>query len=558
MSPITPSTPAYSPVLSSSLFDLFAESSQDLCFFVWDLQADYCHWSPTAVELFDFPDEYVSRPAARLKPRVHPADLPVCVAAWNAMLNGESSDVCGTELRIKDKNGEYLWVHGRGRLRRDKNGEPSLFAGFLRNLGAGTRCDATTGLLTAQELNTQLRDALGIPDVRGGLLLFGIDAFGSVNESYSYAFGNRVLRALAERLLALEMPGTLYRMEGDKFLYWQRNANASDLEAVFARFNITAGALPVGEETLPLHLTGSYVLYPSHGQSADILLARADAALKQAKQFHPGGIGPYTDAMYRAEEHDRTLRAALHRDVENRCANFSLVFQPQIYARRGGCAAAEALLRWYNPAFPDVTVQEIIPILEETGDILLVGQWVLRGALEQARIWQKLVPGFGVSVNLSGRQIAQTGFAESLCHLLDRYGLSGDTLCVELTHSCRTVNRQTTAQVLRVLHDHGITAALDDFGTGNAVLELLHDLPLQWVKLDRALVKNLTTDNVNQAMVTSLTDLAHRLKIHVCVKGIETEAQRQYATMAGADFLQGFLFSRPVTAQEFERQFLQK
>ena len=121
-----------------------------------------------------------------------------------------------------------------------------------------------------------------------------------------------------------------------------------------------------------------------------------------------------------------------------------------------------------------------------------------------------------------------------------------------------TVSENRTAQVLRVLHDHGITVALDDFGTGNAALELLHDLPLQWVKLDRALVKNLTTDNVNQAMVTSLTDLAHRLKIHVCVKGIETEAQRQYATRAGADFLQGFLFSRPVTAQEFERQFLQK
>lgn len=558
MNPITSSTPAYSPVLSSSLFDLFAESSNDLCFFVWDLQADYCHWSPTAVELFALPDEYIAHTAEVLKPRVHPVDLPACVAAWNAMLNGESGDVCGTELRIQDQSGEYLWVHGRGRLRRDKNGTPELFAGFLRNLGAGARCDATTGLLTAQEFNSQLRDALGIPGAAGGLLLFGIDAFGRVNEAYSYAFGNRVLRALAERLMALEMPGALYRMEGDRFIYWQRDASPADLEAIFARFHITAGALPVGEETLPLHLTGSYVMYPNHGLSVESLLTRAEAALRQAKRFHPGGLQGYTDAMFRAEEHDRRLRAALHHDVENRCANFSLVFQPQIYARRGGCAAAETLLRWHNPAFPDATVQEIIPILEETGDILLVGQWVLRGALEQARIWQKLVPGFGVSVNLSGRQLAQNGFAESLCHLLDRYGLSGDTLCVELTDSCRSVDRKTMAQALRILTDHGITTALDDFGAGSAALDLLHDLPLKWVKPTRMLLKNLTTDNAHQAMLTSLIDMAHRLKIHVCVKGIETEAQRQYATMAGADFLQGFLFSRPLTAPELEQRFLQK
>lgn len=549
-------TPAYSPVLNSTLFDLFAESAPDIYCFVWDLQADYSHWSTAAVEELALPGEYMGDVGRELTKRIHPADLDACAAAFRKMLEDGSGDTFGQELRVQNRSGAYVWVHARGRLRRDKDGRPELFAGLVKDLGTNARCDATTGLLTAHEFNAQLRDALGSPEARGGLLLFGIDSFDRVNKAYGYAFGNSVLRVLAERLLALQPPGTLYRMSGDCFAYWQRDAAAADLEAMFARFHTTAAALPMDNGTLPLSLTGSYVLYPAHGRSAESLTNRMEAALTLAKRIHPSGLYGYTDAMYRAEEHDRSLRAALHRDVENHCANFSLVYQPQIYTKKGVCAAAEATLHWRNPEFLEVPESEFLPILEQTGDILLVGQWMLRTALEQVRIWQQSVPGFGISVNLSGRQLARNGFAESVCQMVARYGLPANTLCVELMPSCRRLPAKTLARVLRAFNSHNITVALDDFGTGDACFHLVRTLPLQWIKLDRSLIRGLATDQADQAIVTSLIDMAHRLHIHVNATGIENEGQRQYATMAGADFLQGHLFSRPLTAQEFHERIL--
>lgn len=548
--------PAYSPVLNSTLFDLLGESSADLYFFVWDLQADYSHWSDAAVRELGLPSAYIENIQQVWLNRLHPADQAPCANLYQAMLDGKTGDVCSMEFRLQSRSGSYVWMHGRGSLRRDRDGKPELFAGFVKNLGANAKFDATTGLYTAQEFNTQLRDTLGAPGAQGGVLLFGIDGFSHINEAYSYAYGNRVLRALAEQFLALDAPGMLYRMEGDKFAYWQRDAQPSELETMFARFQAAAAALPMEDGTLPLHMTGSYILYPDHGGNVEALSARLEAALIQAKQIRPGALFGYTDAMYRAEEHTRALRSALHRDVENHCLHFELYYQPQIYAKRGGCAAAEAMLRWQHPDFPDAEPSEFVPILEETGDILLVGQWALRAALEQTKQWQSIAPGFGVSLNVSGRQIAQPGFAESVCQLLSRYGLPADTLCLELTESCRTMDQALLAKALDIWTRYGISVALDNFGTGLSGLELLRTMPLKWVKPDRRFIKKLPTSSRDQAILNSMIELAHRLKIHVCVKGIETETQRQYATMAGADFLQGYLFSRPLPAQDFQQKIL--
>ncbi|MGN0984426.1 MAG: EAL domain-containing protein, partial [Gemmiger sp.] len=439
-----------------------------------------------------------------------------------------------------------------------KEEKPSLFAGLVKTLGSNTRCDATTGLLTVREFTTQLRDALGDETSHGGLLLFGIDGFDLINKTYGYAFGSTVLRVLADRLLALQPEGTLYRMNGDQFAYWQRDASASDLEAMFARFHVTAAGLPTESGTLQLSLTGGYVLYPDHGHSAEALIDHMEIALAKAKEIHPSGLYGYTDAMFRAEEHDHALRAALRREVENHCANFTLLFQPQVYTKKGLCAAAEATLCWNTPEFPDVTPAEYLPILEQTGDIVVVGQWMLRTALEQIRLWQSTYPGLGISVKVSGKQMARQGFAETVCQLVSRYGLPAGTLCLELMPSCRTLPAKTLSQALRTFRAHNITVALDDFGTGLAGFDLLRSLPIQWVKMDRALVRELAVNPADQTILTCLIEMAHRLKIHVNVTGIETEGQRQYATMAGADFLQGHFFAIPLPAQEFAEHVLRE
>ena len=548
---MTPMIPAYSPVLNSTLFELYAESAKDLYFFVWDLKTDYAHWSAAALKEFELPDAYFGDVVQVMAQLIHPDERNAMHAAWLALLNGEGGSSCNLDFRMQDRSGCFRRMRCNGRLPRDTQMKPALFAGFLRDLGTDIRYDRVTGLQNMQELAVHLRNTLSIAGSSGGVLLFGIDDFRNVAEDHNAAYANQALRTLADRLLALDVPGQLFRVEDAVFAYWQPGATPTDLEAVFARFRITAGSLTVRETPLPLQITGSYVLYPNHGSSVEALMTRAVRALKHNRKYHPGGLYGFTDAMYRAEEHDRRLRAALRHDVENNCANFSLDFQPQIYPKRGSASAAEALLRWHNPEFPDIGPAEFIPILEDSGDILIVGQWAMRTALEQVRLWQSKVPGIGVSLNVSGRQMSQRGFAEWVCNLLSRYGLSGDSLCLELTPSCRDVPGPVLLNAMKTMQASGISLALDNFGVGADSLQMLRQLPLQWIKPDRSLVKNLPDDPARQAILSGIIEIAHRMKVHVTVVGVENEAQQRFAIIAGADFLQGYQLARPMPAQEF-------
>lgn len=543
-------------ISDSVLFDIFSQCSSDIYFFVCDVKADYSHWSPAAVAEFDMPGEYMHGAGDAWVQRIHPQDQAEYMRDFTDMLAGKNGDEHNLEFRVRNRYGEYVWVHCRGKLRRDPDGKPALFAGVIKNMGNNPKYDSTTCLYTIHEWQEQLQAALSKPEAQGGILLFGIDGFARINEMRDYAFGNLTLRTLADRLLGLNLSGRLFRMDGDRFSYWIPDATATDLEAAFARFQVTAGALTVEGQPVPLSLTGGYVLYPNHGDSLSVLRAHLESALLYTKKTHPGGLYGFSEGVYRAEQYANALRAALHTDVKNHCANFELYYQPQYYPANNTYPVAEVLLRWHNKDFPDIGPADFIPVLESSGDILTVGRWVLQQALEQLKVWQNIVPGFGLSVNVSYIQLAQPGFAEMVCQLCARYGTPANTLCLELTESCRMNDVKLLRSAMDILHAHRINTALDDFGTGYANFTVLRALTPQWVKIDHSMVVNTPRNQADHAILASLLELAHRMKIHVCVEGIETETLKTIATGLGADFLQGYLFSRPIPAQEFTRRFL--
>ena len=384
-------TENYDSVLDCELFDMLSQSSSDIYFYVSNIATGRSRWSAAAVEEFDLKDEYQDGADWLWLCRIHPEDQTDFVRNLERMFNGQNGDVHHCEYRVKNKAGQYVWIRSRGVLRRNKDGSPAVFTVVLRNMGLNPKYDTNTSLYTIHEFRARLYDTLSQPNQRGGILLFGIDDFSRINDVHDYAFGNLVLRAFAEKLLSLHLPGFLFRMDGDKFAYWMQDAEAEDLEIVFSRYLSVAAELKVGEEEIPLVLTGGYVLYPTDGNRAEDLHRRLEVALNAAKLTCPGGVCAFSSEMFRDEQRLDALRAAIHRSVLNNFEGFYLLYQPQIYAMSKTCPAAEAILCWSSDDYPNVSHEELMAALEESGDILSLGHWALEQALQQVQQWQRIV-----------------------------------------------------------------------------------------------------------------------------------------------------------------------
>lgn len=541
-------------VLDCELFDMLSQSSSDIYFYVSDISSGRSRWSAAAVEEFDLKDEYQDGADWLWLCRIHPEDQPIFLRDLEQMLTGQNGDVHHCEYRVKNKAGQYVWIRSRGVLRRNSDGSAALFTGVLRNMGLNPKYDTNTNLYTIHEFRARLYETLSQPGQRGGILLFGIDDFSRINDVHDYAFGNLVLRAFAEKLLSLHLPGFLFRMDGDKFAYWMQDAEAEDLEVVFSRYSAVAAELTVGEEEIPLVLTGGYVLYPSDGIRAEDLHRRLEVALNTAKLSEPGGLCAFSSEMFRDEQRLDALRAAIHRCVENNFEGFYLLYQPQIYAMSRTCPAAEAILCWSSEEYPNVSHTELMAALEESGDILRLGHWALEQALTQVKQWQKTVPSFGISMDICSRQIVQRSFIDRICQLAAKHALPNGTLCLELNDGCYAAGSRHLYELTATLRKAGIMTALDGFAPEHLTLSLLKDIRPQWIKILPHHVFDSSSEE--PSILPSLFALFHQLGMYVCAEALESSEPADIAIRAGADFVQGPLYSPPLDADTFYERFI--
>ena len=541
-------------VLDCELFDMLSQSSSDVYFYVSDIATGRSRWSAAAVEEFDLKDEYQDGADWLWLCRIHPEDQTAFVRDLEQMMAGQSGDVHHREYRVRNKAGQYVWIRSRGVLRRNSDGSPSIFVCVLRNMGLNPKYDTNTNLYTIHEFRARLYETLSQPNQHGGILLFGIDDFSRINDVHDYAFGNLVLRAFAEKLLALHFPGFLFRMDGDKFAYWMQDAEPEDLEVVFSRYSAVAAGLTVGDEEIPLVLTGSYVLYPADGIRAEDLHRRLEVALNTAKLTEPGGLCAFSSEMFRDEQRLDALRAAIHHSVLNNFEGFYLLYQPQIYAMSQTCPAAEAILCWSSAEYPNVSHRELMDALEESGDILPIGHWALEKALQQVKQWQKSVPTFGVSIDICCRQIVQRSFIDHICQLASKHRLPSGTLCLELNDGCYSAGSRHLFELTSTLRSAGIMTALDGFSPEHLTLSLLRDMRPQWIKIPPHLARD--ADSGKSAILPSLFALFHQLGMHICAEDLETAEQAETAIHAGADFVQGSLYALPLDETAFYDRFI--
>ena len=386
------------------------------------------------------------------------------------------------------------------------------------------------------------------------LMFIDIDHFKWVNDSLGHAAGDRLLQEGAKRILkCVRASDTVARLGGDEFTVILPQANERGIERIARKILdllVQPFALTPGQET---HVSGSIgiAVYPNNGKDTEELIKNADTAMYRAKAAGRNTCEFFTDEMnasaVRRTRLEAELRHALVRD------ELTLFYQPIVNLHTGQIAGAEALLRWYHPNKGMISPMEFIPLAEETGLIVAIGEWVFTRASEQILSWQRadLKLPF-VSLNVSGRQCRDKRFQNQLKSMVKRLALPKGMLVLEITESMMLDQGEDTQRTLNDVRDMGVLLSVDDFGTAYSCLRYLKRFPVDSLKIDRSFIKNITTDPADASLTTAIINMARSLHLNVVAEGIETAAQRDYLCAAGCGLGQGYYFAQPLPPQEFE------
>jgi diguanylate cyclase (GGDEF)-like protein/PAS domain S-box-containing protein len=388
------------------------------------------------------------------------------------------------------------------------------------------------------------------------VLFIDLDRFKQINDSFDHSYGDGVLKAVARRLNTLfREDDTVARMGGDEFAVILRHLRHEGEAARLARkvLDLFTQSFEVQEHAVFLAASIGISLYPKHGETVDDLVRNADAALYRAKG-DGGNTFQYYSQELTSEAFERVLlESSLHRALE--LEQFVLFYQPQMHLGSGELIGLEALVRWRHPEMGLVPPGRFIPLAEESGIIVPMGEWILNAACRQMKAWQDdglVEAGILMSVNLSPKQFDQGDLIEVIDRALAGSGLTARSLEVEVTESAMMNSPERSASLLHRLRELGVKVAIDDFGTGYSSLSYLKRLPLTKLKIDQSFVSDIPLDANDMAIARAVIALGRSLSLEILAEGIETEAQREFLTEEGCRGGQGYLFAKPLPAAAFE------
>ena len=418
--------------------------------------------------------------------------------------------------------------------------------------------DALTGLPNRVLLDDRLQQAIAHADrdMRAfAVLVCDLDRFKLINDSLGHRAGDELLQEVARRLsTVVRTADTVARFGGDEFvLIGTSIADADDAAGLASRVMDVLQA-PVRIAAIDIHTSPSIgiAMYPDDGTTSQALLARADAAMYSAKQNGRGNFRRYSPGMHAGTEDRVQLESDLHTAMSSN--QFALYYQPKVDTQTGEVRSAEALIRWLHPTRGAISPADFIPLAEECGLIGAIGGWVIREACRQARAWQdEGVPPLRVSVNLSASQFRDSGLLDSIRRALGDAGLEARFLEVELTESAVMSDPEQSIAILESLSSMGVLVSVDDFGTGYSSMSYLRRFPIDKLKIDRVFIDDIVSRPEDASIVRAIVSLAHSLRLKVVAEGVETPAQLDFLKMTGCDEYQGYHFSRPLPAADFER-----
>ncbi|SHF83219.1 putative bifunctional diguanylate cyclase/phosphodiesterase [Ornithinibacillus halophilus] len=390
-----------------------------------------------------------------------------------------------------------------------------------------------------------------------GLLLIDLDRFKNINDTLGHYVGDQLLKVTAERLVTIPgIEGKFYRAGGDEFILLLPGATVEKSQEVAKKvIKLFSTSFVVDEYEISITPSIGISVFPNNAKNSQALLKNADAAMYVAKEKGKNNYQLYNPELNGAVSRKLEIENGLRKAINNN--ELQLVYQPKMDLKTREVIGMEALLRWNNPDIGFVSPAEFIPIAEETGQIIPIGKWVLREACEQNKKWQEEgLPKVCISVNVSVRQFQHSGFVSYVKRVLEETELDPQYLELEITESV-IQNIEESTEVLKQLRALGISTSIDDFGTGYSSLHVLKELPIDTLKIDKSFIDDIT-ELEEDSMVKSIIDLSLNLKLSVVAEGIEYEKQASLLTDFRCSYGQGYYFSKPLAASDFEKYLQQQ
>lgn len=413
--------------------------------------------------------------------------------------------------------------------------------------------DPLTGLPNRLLLNDRLSQALELADEAKqtiGIMFIDLDRFKYINDTLGHAVGDQLLIEIAKRIQScVGKNDTVCRQGGDEFIVLIPNTTADEVSKIAQQIvDLFGSSVMVNEQELFVTPSIGIAMYPGDGRDIETLIKNADTAMYRVKEQGKNNFQFYTPEMNEAVTKKMKLEIGLRKALER--DEFKIVYQPQIDVETGGIIGVEALLRWHHPEWGTISPAEFIPIAEETGLILQIGEWVLHRACRQNKAWQDAgYTPLRMAVNISSRQFQQSDLVERVSRILRETELAPQYLELELTESIIQDSKYAVAK-MHMLKEMGIHLSIDDFGTGYSSLSYLKTFPIHTLKIDQSFTRNIYADPKDASLVETIIAMAHNLDLKVIAEGVETEEQLQFLQQKQCNEAQGYYFSRPISAEE--------
>ncbi|MFC5571382.1 EAL domain-containing protein [Lysobacter yangpyeongensis] len=470
------------------------------------------------------------------------------------------------EIWQQRKDGQEFLCSVQASIVLDATGQRSHYVGVLGDITDQKRAEqelrylANYDTLTSLPNRTLLSERLSRAIVRArrqgkriAVLFLDLDRFKDINDSLGHAAGDRILRAAAARLQGTVGPQhTVARLGGDEFTVVLEDLDAVEEAEDVARRLIDAFGEPLDiddRHDVSISPSIGISLYPDHAQIPTDLLKHADTAMYQAKAAGRRTFMRYTDAMDIEIRQRATISAALRKVLDRH--ELRLMFQPKLSLRHMRITGVEALLRWYSPEHGEIPPDRFIPLAEETGLILEIGEWAIQEACSTLEMWRDQgLLDVSIAVNVSALQLARGHLPDVVARALSGRNIPPDRLQLELTETVIMANAEQNAAMLQAIRGLGVGLAIDDFGTGYSSLAYLKRLPLTTLKIDKEFIGDLTRDADDEAITGAVIAMAHSLGLNVVAEGVETEEQVRFLHEHGCDEIQGYWLARPLRADE--------
>ena len=537
--------------INARIFEIISNIPEGHFVFVENIATGESNWSMEAANFFGFPKTRISNTKEVMQEIAHPEDKERLQQEFEEVFS-KKKEAFYLSFRMRNAHGDYVPCTCKSNIIFDDNDNPCIFTGSITVDKSEEEYDSITDLPKLQSFLSHISQT---KKERHECLLLALKLkhFNNINALYGYDFGNKTLYEIAKLIRNNIGPyGYVYRLESTSFgvIF-----NESDLEVMNNCYSQILNALSsyaLDGFSLNIEMCGGALYTKNYEVSHRMIYSYLMSALEKAKDQDDSKLVVFDDMTHENNHKTLELLDVIKASIRSDCEGFYLCYQPFISTVTGKIIGAEALIRWRNPLYGEVSPGRFVPYLENHSCFYDLSIWILRRAMQDIKEIIKNYPRFFVNVNMSYSQLERPEFVHEVIEMTKEIGFPAKNLQLELTERCRNLNMKYLKEQLTVLREHGIKIALDDYGTGNSTINLLCELPITSVKIDQTFILNILKKGSNQVVVDSTVQCAKRLGLTVCLEGVETQEIKDFIGKYSANYHQGYFYSRPIEFNKFK------